>query len=94
MADVTISAKLRTEDFGTAGSRRLVRAGRIPAVIYGKGENVHVSIDARTYTLNRKAYKGEFVISVEGEKDHKVVIKAIQENLLKGCINHMDFYEV
>ncbi|MBO5770984.1 MAG: hypothetical protein J6R23_07005 [Spirochaetales bacterium] len=94
MADVTLSAKLRTEDFGSAGSRRLVRAGRIPAVVYGKGENVHVSIDARTYTLNKKAFKGEFILSVEGEKDHKVVIKAVQNNLLKGVISHMDFYEV
>ena len=32
----TLSAELRTSDFGSAGSRRVVRSGRIPAVIYGK----------------------------------------------------------
>lgn len=94
MADVTLSAKLRTEDFGSAGARRLVRAGRIPAVIYGKGENVHVSIEARAYTLQKKLYKGEFTLSVEGGKDYKVVIKDVQINLLKNVINHIDFFEV
>ena len=31
-----LSALIRTEDFGSAGSRRVVRSGRIPAVVYGK----------------------------------------------------------
>ena len=41
------SAKLRTEDFGSAGSRRLVRQGRIPCVVYGQKEPVHFTIDAK-----------------------------------------------
>ncbi|MFA6774719.1 MAG: 50S ribosomal protein L25, partial [Sphaerochaetaceae bacterium] len=41
-----LTAQSRTEDFGSAGSRRVVRAGRIPAVIYGKNKPVHITLDA------------------------------------------------
>ena len=30
------SAKLRTSDFGSAGSRRLIKNGMIPCVVYGQ----------------------------------------------------------
>lgn len=43
----TLAATLRTEDFGSAGSRRLLRKGLIPAVVYGKGKNLHVIVNAK-----------------------------------------------
>ena len=46
MADekMSLKAKARTTDFGSAGSRRLLRAGYIPAVIYGKQAPVHCAV--------------------------------------------------
>ena len=47
MAEVRLSAELRTE-FGKGGARRTRRAGKIPAVIYGHGDDPrHVSLPAR-----------------------------------------------
>lgn len=92
----TLSATLRTEDFGSAGSRRLLRKGLIPAVIYGKGEPVHIVVNAREFNAKKNSF-GEttlIVLSVAGDKDHMVFVKTFQEDLLRNCIHHIDFYEV
>ncbi len=46
MSDInrSLKAKPRTEDFGSAGARRLLRGGQIPAVIYGKKDPVHIAL--------------------------------------------------
>ncbi|MDC7247705.1 MAG: 50S ribosomal protein L25, partial [Sphaerochaetaceae bacterium] len=46
----------RTEDFGSAGSRRLLAQGRLPAVIYGKNQNEHVTIDAKEFQNKMKHF--------------------------------------
>ena len=46
----SLTAVERTEDFGSAGSRRVLRSGRIPAVIYGKHEHLHITLDAHEFT--------------------------------------------
>lgn len=92
----TLSATLRTEDFGSAGSRRLLRKGLIPAVVYGKGDNLHVIINAKEFNTKKSSF-GEttlITLKVEGDADHSVFVKTYQENLLKNCIHHVDFYEV
>ncbi|MBQ0070765.1 MAG: 50S ribosomal protein L25, partial [Spirochaetales bacterium] len=93
-----LSAKLRTEDFGSAGSRRVVRSGRIPAVIYGKKDAapVYVTLDAKEFNYKRNEFTETTLISleIEGAGEKKVFVKAIQENLLKNIINHVDFFEV
>lgn len=92
----TLSAKLRTEDFGSAGSRRLVRSGSIPAVVYGKGEPIHVIINAREFAAKRSGFGESTLISleVEGEATHSVFVKTFQEDFLKGIVRHIDFFEV
>lgn len=92
----TLSAKLRTEDFGSAGSRRLVRAGSIPAVVYGKGEPVHVIVNAREFAAKRSGFGESTLIDlvVEGDTTHQVFVKTFQEDFLKNVVRHIDFYEV
>jgi len=94
-SNITLSAKLRTEDFGSAGSRRLLRAGSIPAVIYGKEAPVHIILDAREFGMKRSNFSESTLIllNVDG-KEHNVFVKTYQESLLKGVIQHVDFYEV
>ncbi len=92
----TLSAALRTEDFGSAGSRRLLRKGLIPAVIYGKGEPVHVTVNAREFNAQKNSF-GEttlIALTVAGEKTHMVFVKTFQEDLLRNCVHHIDFFEV
>ncbi len=96
MSEKNLSAKLRTADFGSAGARRLVRNGEIPGVIYGKGTNVHVIINAREFNAKKSGFGESTLISlnVAGEKEHRVFVKSYQEDLLKGVIRHIDFFEV
>ena len=93
-----LSAKLRTEDFGSSGSRRVVRSGRIPAVIYGKKgvAPVYVTLDAREFNMKKNTFTETTLITlkVEGSEDKNVFVKEVQENLLKNCIQHVDLFEV
>lgn len=91
-----LSAELRTSDFGTRGSRRLLRSGRIPAVIYGKAAPLHITVSEREFMNNKKGYGESTLISLDvaGEKEHEVFVKTYQEDLLKNCVHHIDFYEI
>ena len=89
---VTLNATLRTEDFGSAGSRRLVRAGRVPAEMYGKNGNIHITLNAHDFGLQlRKLAVGkECEVFVDG-KSYKCIFKALQENIMYGTLVHADF---
>jgi large subunit ribosomal protein L25 len=90
-----LSAQLRTEDFGSAGSRRVVRAGRIPAVIYGKNEPVHITLDAKEFNLKMRHFTETALLVIKvGDKEYECLMKDYQDNLLKGIVQHVDFYEV
>ena len=99
MADEKVLLALRrTEDFGSAGSRRVVRSGRIPAVVYGKKgvDPLYVTLDAKEFRMKRNEFTETTLITLklaDGE-ERKVFVKDIQENLLKNCIQHVDFFEV
>ncbi|MBQ0071972.1 MAG: 50S ribosomal protein L25, partial [Spirochaetales bacterium] len=73
-------------------------SGRIPAVIYGKKDAapVYVTLDAKEFNYKRNEFTETTLISlnIEGAEGKKVFVKAIQENLLKNIINHVDFFEV
>ncbi len=90
----TLSATLRTEDFGSAGSRRLVRQGLIPAVIYGK-DVIHVVLNAKEFTQKKQIFSESTLIEVNVEgKVHRCFVKTYQEDLLRGTIKHVDLFEV
>ena len=89
---IKINAELRTEDFGSAGSRRLVRAGKLPAEMYGKDGNVHIILDAHDFDLQlRKLPIGKECEVVVDGKSYKCIFKALQENLMYGTLVHADF---
>ncbi len=91
----SLKADLRTEDFGSAGSRRLLRANRIPAVIYGKNDPVHIILDAREFTNKMRHFSETALLKISvGKKSYEVLMKEYQENLMRGEIKHVDFYEV
>jgi large subunit ribosomal protein L25 len=90
-----LTAQSRTEDFGSAGSRRVVRAGRIPAVIYGKNKPVHITLDAKEFNMKMRHFTETALLAIKvGDKVYECLMKDYQDNLLKGVVQHVDFYEV
>ncbi len=91
-----LAARLRTADFGSAGSRRLLRNGEIPAVVYGKSEPLHVIVNAHEFEMKKSGFSESTLITlhVDGEGDHSVFVKTYQEDLLRRCIHHIDFFEI
>ncbi|MCK9347509.1 MAG: 50S ribosomal protein L25 [Sphaerochaeta sp.] len=97
MSDInrSLKAKPRTEDFGSAGARRLLRGGQIPAVIYGKKDPVHIALDAREFTNKMRHFSETALLKIAvGRKHYEVLLKDYQEDLMRGEIKHVDFYEV
>ncbi|MGD9926212.1 MAG: 50S ribosomal protein L25 [Sphaerochaeta sp.] len=91
----SLKAKPRTEDFGSAGARRLLRSGQIPAVIYGKKDPVHIALDAREFTNKMRHFSETALLKIAvGRKHYEVLLKDYQEDLMRGEIKHVDFYEV
>lgn len=90
-----LSAQLRTEDFGSAGSRRVIRSGRIPAVIYGKSAPVHITLDAKEFGNKVRHFSETTLLKITaGKKEFDCLMKDYQEDLLKGVFRHVDFFEV
>ncbi|EKM88702.1 50S ribosomal protein L25 [Francisella tularensis subsp. tularensis 79201237] len=96
MANFVLKAEKR-EDLGTGASRRLRRAGKIPAVIYG-GEKEAVSVlldhDKVIHSTEDKAFfSSEITLDIDG-KQEKVIIKALQRHPYKVKLIHADFMRV
>ena len=93
MATVTLSATTRT-DTGTANCGRMRAAGRVPAVLYGKGSTpVNLSIDhheLRVTFHEGKRRRESFTLEVDGTP-HTVKIQEIQRDPVKGSARHIDF---
>ena len=95
MKDTMLTGVKRTEDFGSAGSRRLLAQGRLPAVIYGKNQNEHVTIDAKEFQNKMKHFSESTLLTIKvGRKNHSVLMKDFQEDVMLGKILHVDFFEV
>lgn len=97
--EVTLEGALRdAASRGKGPAKRLRRAGRIPAVIYGKGsEPVALSIDpAALRTALKTPHKFNTVITVKIDdgQERRVLIKDYQQHPLERNVIHVDFAEV
>jgi large subunit ribosomal protein L25 len=95
VSEVRLSAEPRTE-FGKGGARRTRRAGLIPAVIYGHGEQPrHVSLPEREFThaIKKGGSHALLTLRVDG-KDQLTIAKAIQRDPIKGTYRHVDLLAV
>lgn len=84
----------KREGFGKKESKGVRRAGQIPCVVYGGGETLHLSINAKEvkpliYTPN--AYIVE--LDVDGTKV-PAVMREVQFHPVKEEVLHIDFYRV
>ena len=81
----------RTE-FGKGSARRTRRAGRIPAVLYGHGQDVvHLSLPAREFAaaLRNGGTNALLTIVLDG-KEQLALTKAVQRDPLKRTHEHVD----
>jgi large subunit ribosomal protein L25 len=91
VADFRLEAETRTE-FGKGSARRTRRAGRIPAVLYGHGQDVvHLSLPAREFAaaLRNGGSNALLTIVLEG-KDQLALTKAVQRDPIKRTHEDVD----
>ncbi len=91
MADFRLEAETRTE-FGKGSARRDRRAGRVPAVLYGHGQDVvHLSLPAREFAaaLRNGGTNALLTIVLEG-KEQLALTKAVQRDPLTRVHKHAD----
>jgi large subunit ribosomal protein L25 len=91
VADFRLDAQTRTE-FGKGSARRTRREGRIPAVLYGHGQDVvHLSLPAREFAaaLRNGGSNALLTIVLDG-KDQLALTKAVQRDPIKRTHEHVD----
>ncbi|MCO5315634.1 MAG: 50S ribosomal protein L25 [Solirubrobacterales bacterium] len=90
----TLSASPRT-DFGSRTSRRLRRDGRIPGVVYSKGEET-VAFQVESREARNILHEGHalFDLEIEGSKAVPVVVKEQQHHPVRGDLSHLDLQQV
>lgn len=92
-SEIHLPAESRTE-FGKGPSRRLRRADRVPAVVYGHGEDpIHLSLPGHQTMLALKHRNAVLTLDVEGT-EHLAFAKFIQRDPIRGTIEHVDFVTV
>ena len=90
MPEVRIVAEPRTE-FGKGPARRVRRAGRVPAILYGHGTDTrHVTLPGHELLLALKT--PNVLIEVEGlsGRPQLTLPKAVQRDPIRGDIEHVD----
>ena len=90
MPEVRIVAEPRTE-FGKGPARRMRRAGRVPAVLYGHGTDTrHVTLPGHDLLMALKT--PNVLIQLDGlpGSSQLALPKAVQRNPIKGLIEHVD----
>lgn len=97
MSQMTVVVQERTET-GTGPNRRLRRAGRIPAVVYGGGkESVAISVDEQTmHELMREGNDNAIFLLQLGEtgRSRHAMIRELDIDPISRTIRHIDFLRV
>lgn len=90
MSDVKIAAELRTE-FGKGAARRLRRADKVPAVLYGHGTDpIHLALPGHDTMLALKNRNALLTLDIAGGGNELALPKHVQRDPLKGFIEHVD----
>jgi large subunit ribosomal protein L25 len=90
-----VIATPRTGKFNKNHARRVRVEGKIPAVVYGAGqEAVAVAVDPRVVTKILHSESGHNTIFVEGAPLVKAMIVDWQHEPIKGKLLHIDFKRI
>mgnify|MGYP001817473406 CR=1 FL=1 len=96
MSDTTLKAEIRTAR-GSAESRRMRRAGSVPAVVYGRAfeaQSVTVSSRELYAALHTEAgLNAVITLDVDGT-EITTLAREVQRHPLRGDITHLDFIRI
>ena len=93
---IVLNAELRT-DMGKGASRRLRRANKLPAIVYGSGkdpENLTLEQKDVQYELQHEAFFTQVLELNVGGKKQEVLLRDLQHHPYRQDILHMDFQRV
>lgn len=82
---------------GTSASRRLRRAGHVPAIVYGGGiDPVMIELDHNQiyHDLRKEAFHASILEMDLAGKSEKVLLRAVQWHAYKPQVLHVDFQRV
>ncbi len=83
--------------FGSGASRRLRRAGKVPAIVYGAaGQPVSIELDHNTLllALRKEAFHSSVItLSIDGQAE-PVLLRNNQMHAYKPLVLHVDFQRV
>jgi large subunit ribosomal protein L25 len=93
--DLKITAEIRNE-FGKGAARRIRRADKVPAVIYGHGNDPqHVSLPGHETMMALKHGGSNALLYIDVEGTTVIALtKQVQADPIKGFLEHIDFVEV
>jgi large subunit ribosomal protein L25 len=87
--EVKLTAELRTE-FGKGAARRIRRAHKVPAVLYGHGSDpIHISLPGHETLLALRTANALLSIDINGTSQ-LALPKQVQRDPLKHTIDHVD----
>lgn len=92
---IEINAEVRT-DLGKGASRRLRHQEKLPAIVYGVGEPLSLTIDqreVRPHVANEVFYASVVTLKVDG-KAEDVIVRDIQHHPYKIDVMHIDFQRI
>ena len=94
MSEVRIAAEPRTE-FGKGPSRRIRRANKVPAVLYGHGEQPrHYSLPGHELMLALKHDANALLTLQTEDGDQLALPKVVVRDPIKGFLEHVDLVAV
>jgi large subunit ribosomal protein L25 len=87
--EVKLTAEVRTE-FGKGAARRIRRADKVPAVLYGHGTDpIHISLPGHETLLALRTANALLSIDIDGTSQ-LALPKQVQRDPLKHTIEHVD----
>jgi large subunit ribosomal protein L25 len=94
--DATLQA-VKRGDKGKNEARRHRAAGRLPAVVYGAGDPMPVTVEPKALSKILHSDSGAntlITLSIDGEADSRVLVKEYQLDPITRHFLHADFYRV
>ena len=83
---------VKREETGTLRMRRLRQSGKIPAILYGRGENLSLTICSRD--IGNAVRHGSRIVELQGVVNESALIKHIQWDPLGDDVMHIDLTRI